>query len=54
MYEVVDENDSRLLKDELAKYLLEKQRILIKESVYLELINDIGRSRFTLTHEFAH
>lgn len=54
MYEVVEEDDSRLLKDELAKYLLEEQRILIKEPVYLELLNDIGRSRFTLTHEFAH
>ena len=54
IYEIVADDDLRLQADELAKYLLDEQKILIKESVYLEILDDVGRSRFTLTHEFAH
>ena len=54
IYEVVEENDARLGKDELALYMPNLTKILIKESVYTELVNNIGRSRFTLTHEYAH
>lgn len=54
IYEVVEELDSRLGIDELALYIPNQQKMLIKESVYIELLNGIGRSRFTLAHEFAH
>ncbi len=54
IYEVVEENDKRLGENELALYLPDYQKMLIKESVYLEMLNGIGRSRFTITHEYAH
>lgn len=53
-YEVVADDDNILLKNELAKYLLDERTIIMKECVYKEFVKDIERTRFTLTHEFSH
>ena len=52
---IVVEDDSRIFEEnELAHYDFDENIIYVKESVWIEAENDIGRSRFTLTHEFAH
>ena len=55
-YLIVSDDDSVLDKDkkELAKYVYNENTIYIGESTYAEACMDIGRARFTLTHEFAH
>ena len=53
-YQVLSEDDERLPKDVLSSYSIQDNLILIKESVYREVCNNVGRSRFTLAHEFAH
>ena len=53
-YIVVEDDSELFVKDELAHYDFADNLIYVKESVWLEAENNIGRSRFTLTHEFAH
>lgn len=53
-YLVVEDDSELFVKDELAHYDFVENLIYIKESVWKEAENNIGRSRFTLTHEFAH
>ena len=54
-YQVVEDNDP-IFKDEneLAYYSYDENLVYIKESVWIEAEQDIGRSRFTLTHELCH
>lgn len=54
IFQILDDNDSFFAKDELAKFDFYENCIYAKESVYLEALDNIGRSRFTLTHELAH
>lgn len=54
IFQILDDNDPYFLENELAKFDFYENCIYAKESVYLEAIQDIGRSRFTLTHELAH
>ena len=52
---IVVEDDSKIFaKNELAHYDFNENIIYVKESVWIEAENNVGRSRFTLTHEFAH
>lgn len=51
---IISDDDKLLSNDELALYDLNSNVMYIKESVYLEALNGIGRSRFTLTHELSH
>lgn len=53
-YLVVEDDSELFVKDELAHYDFLDNLIYIKESVWFEAENNIGRSRFTLTHEFSH
>ena len=54
IFQILDDNDSYFEENELAKFDFEENTIYAKEAVYREAIADIGRSRFTLTHELAH
>ena len=51
---IVNEDDSIMKKDELAFYELNSNSMFVKEHVYLEAIENIGRARLTLTHELSH
>lgn len=53
-YIVVEDDSELFVEDELAHYDFYDNLIYVKESVWFEAENNIGRSRFTLTHEFAH
>ena len=53
-YIVVEDDSNVFVKDELAHYDFNENVIYVKESVWIEAENNVGRSRFTLTHEFAH
>lgn len=54
-YLVVEDSDP-IFKDEneLAYYSYNENLVYIKESVWMEAEQNIGRSRFTLTHELCH
>ena len=51
---ILDDTDSKLKKDELALYELSSNTMYLKLSVYEEAVNNVGRSRFTLTHGLLH
>lgn len=51
---VLDDNSSILEDNQLALYVPKDNIIYIRLSVYEEASQNVGRSRFTLTHEFAH
>ena len=54
-YQVVEDDDPIFKsKDELAYYSYDENLVYIKESVWIEAEQDIGRSRFTITHELCH
>ena len=53
-YIVVEDDSELFVKDELAHYDFNDNLIYVKTSVWAEAEKNIGRSRFTLTHEFAH
>lgn len=52
--EVLEDNDLRFNENQLAFYELNSNTMYVKLSVYIEALNNIGRSRFTLTHELSH
>lgn len=52
--EIVEDVDKRLSENELALYSLNSNTMFVKLSVYEEALNDVGRARFTLTHELSH
>ena len=54
-YLIVEDDDTIFeSENELAYYSYNENLVYIKSSVWIEAENDIGRSRFTLTHELCH
>ncbi len=54
IFQILEEDDPYFDENELAKFDYNENTIYAKESVYLEALANVGRSRFTLTHELAH
>lgn len=52
--EVLEDNDLKFKENQLAFYELNSNTMYVKLSVYVEALNNIGRSRFTLAHELSH
>ena len=52
--EVLEDNDLKFKENQLAFYELNSNTMYVKLSVYIEALNNIGRSRFTLAHELSH
>ncbi len=53
-YQVIEDDNVLFKENQLALYDYDNNIIYIKESVYDEASNDIGRARFTICHEIAH
>lgn len=53
-FQIVEDNNEIFQKNEIARYSLGDNTIYVTESVYIECINGVGRSRYTITHELAH
>ena len=51
---IIDDSDSKLEVNQIALYEVDTNTMYVKLSVYEEALQDIARSRFTLTHELAH
>lgn len=54
LYLILEDENPLFNEGELARYSVNENTIFIKDSVYEEAVDNIGRSRFTLTHELAH
>lgn len=52
--EVLEDDDLIFNENQLAFYELNSNTMYVKLSVYIEALNNIGRSRFTLAHELSH
>lgn len=53
-YQILDDDDSMFGENEYAKYDMDNNIIYVKDSVDAEANEDIGRARFTLSHELFH
>ena len=52
--QIIEDFSQMLSENELALYDLSSNTMYIKECVYKEAINNVGRYRFTLAHELSH
>ncbi len=53
-YQILEDDNILFAENQLALYDYKNNIIYIKESVYNEASNSIGRARFTICHEIAH
>ncbi|MFI3228765.1 MAG: ImmA/IrrE family metallo-endopeptidase [Bacillota bacterium] len=53
-YQILEDNCTLFAKNELALFDYKNNMLYIKESVYNEASDGVGRARFTIAHELSH